>query len=67
METEDFQLSCRPESDMPDVDDKAQKRKDMASEKRAKLMSQIADMQKKFLMDHQEELDQIDSGPIKAA
>lgn len=52
-------------SGMTDAEREAQEKKDKALERRADLMVQISAMQKKFLEEHREELDQVDSGPLR--
>lgn len=48
--------------EMSDAEREAQERREKGLEKRAQLMSNISVMQKRFLIEHKEELDQIDAG-----
>lgn len=50
------------EGKMTDAERVAKERRDKGLLKRAQLMSQISVMQRRFLKEHKEELDQIDAG-----
>lgn len=48
--------------EMTDAEREAKERREKGLQRRAQLMSQISVMQRRFLKEHKEELDQIDAG-----
>lgn len=58
------QVDVEGSIEMTDAERDVKEKRDKALKRRAKLMSQISVMQKKFLTDHKEELDEIDSSEL---